>query len=100
MPTGKRPRLPDGMNRTRGSVGLIGAFTYLLWTRLAGTGAMQYRAFTMIGFLLLAQLLFGVLFGGGLEWVADLTGFVTGFALSFVVAPGGWAQVRDRLRQR
>ena len=43
---------------------------------------------------------FGLLFGGGWEWVADLTGFATGFLLSFVVSPGGWARVRDKIRQR
>jgi membrane associated rhomboid family serine protease len=32
--------------------------------------------------------------------VADLSGFVTGFVLSFVVSPGGWARVREKIRQR
>jgi membrane associated rhomboid family serine protease len=80
--------------------GLIGAFTFLLWVRLAATGANQYRAFTLIGLLLAVQLLFGLLFGGGFEWVADLAGFATGFLMSFVVSPGGWARVRARLRER
>ncbi len=80
--------------------GLIGAFTFLLWVRLAGTGVNQFRAFSMIGFLLFVQLIFGVLFGGGWEWVADLSGFVAGFVLSFVVSPGGFGRVRERLRQR
>lgn len=80
--------------------GLIGAFTFLLWVRLAGTGVNQFRAFTMIGFLLGVQLLFGVLFGGGWDWVADIAGFVAGFFLSFVVSPGGFGRVRERLRQR
>ncbi|MEY4697689.1 MAG: hypothetical protein RIT14_2117, partial [Pseudomonadota bacterium] len=39
-------------------------------------------------------------FGGGYEWVADLAGFATGFALSFVVSPGGWRRVVAKLRQR
>ena len=80
--------------------GLIGAFTFLLWVRLAGTGVNQFRAFSMIGFLLIVQLIFGVLFGGGWEWVADLSGFAAGFFLSFIVSPGGFGRVRDRLRQR
>lgn len=80
--------------------GLIGAFTFLIWMRLAAQGANRFRAFTMIGFLLGAQLLFGLLFGGGWEWVADLAGFATGFLLSFVVSPGGWRSVVARLRQR
>ncbi len=80
--------------------GLIGAFTFLLWTRLAETGGPQSRAFLLIGFLMGIQLLFGLLFGGGLDWVADLAGFFAGFLLSFVVSPGGWARVMERLRQR
>lgn len=80
--------------------GLIGGFTFLLWVNLAAVGANKYRAFTMIGFLLGVQLVFGLLFGGGWEWVADIAGFVTGFVLSFVVSPGGWVRVKDKLRQR
>lgn len=80
--------------------GLIGAFTFLLWVGLAAQGANKLRAFSMIGFLLGVQLLFGVLFGGGWEWLADIAGFAAGFGLSFVVSPGGWARVVARLRQR
>jgi membrane associated rhomboid family serine protease len=80
--------------------GLIGAFTFLLWVRLAGTGAKQYRAFTLIGMLMFVQLVFGVLFGGGWDWVAEIAGFAAGFFLSFVVSPGGWGRVMARLRQR
>ncbi len=83
-----------------GDYGLIGAFTFLLWVRLAGTGSKQYRAFTMIGFLMLAQLLFAVVVGGNPYWVAELGGFAAGFLLSFVVSPGGWGRVMARLRRR
>lgn len=80
--------------------GLIGAFTFLLWVRLAGTGNQQYRAFTLIGMLLAMQLLFGLLFGGGMQWVAEVAGFATGFFASFIVSPGGLNRVMTRLRQR
>lgn len=80
--------------------GLIGGFTFLLWVNLAAVGANKFRAFTLIGFLLGFQLLFGLLFGGGYEWVADVAGFATGFALSFVVSPGGWGRVMAKIRQR
>jgi len=80
--------------------GLIGAFTFLLWSRAAGTGESQMRAFSLIGMLMGIQLLFGALFGGGWDWVAELSGFVVGFGLSFLVRPGGWGRVRARLRSR
>ncbi|MBJ2152250.1 rhomboid family intramembrane serine protease [Paracoccus sp. IB05] len=83
-----------------GVYGLIGAFTFLLWVQLIGTGSNGYRAFTLIGMLLFVQLLFGVLFGGGFEWIAEVAGFAAGFALSFLVSPGGWGRVRARLRNR
>lgn len=80
--------------------GLIGGFTFLLWVKLAAVGANRYRAFSLIGFLLGVQLIFGLLFGGGWEWVADIVGFVTGFLMSFVISPGGFSRVLDKLRQR
>ena len=80
--------------------GLIGAFTYILWGRMGAAGQNQLAAFRLIGFLLGLQLLFGVVFGGGLEWVAELAAFVFGFAVSTVLAPGGWSALLDRLRQR
>lgn len=83
-----------------GDYGLIGAFTYLLWGRLSGTGRTQYRAFSMIAMLMLAQLLFSLVVGGNPWWVAELGGFGAGFVLSFVVSPGGWARLRARLRRR
>ncbi|MVO17227.1 rhomboid family intramembrane serine protease [Parasedimentitalea huanghaiensis] len=79
--------------------GLIGAFTYLLWRSLALVGAQQSRAFTLIAFLMGIQLLFGLLFGGQKDWVADLAGFATGFGLSFFLAPGGWARIRSNIRR-
>lgn len=78
--------------------GLIGAFTYLLWRSLALVGANQARAFSLIAFLMGIQLIFGLFFGGGKDWVADIAGFATGFGLSFFVAPGGWARMRGRIR--
>ena len=80
--------------------GLIGAFTFLIWTRLALVGANRLRAFSLIGMLLAIQLVFGLLFGGGWDWVADITGFATGFLLSFVVSPGGFRRVVEMIRQR
>lgn len=80
--------------------GLIGAFTWLLWRRLSVVGANQARAFTMIAVLMGVQFLFGLIGGGtSPDWIADLAGFGCGFALSFVVSPGGWTRLMARLRQ-
>lgn len=80
--------------------GLIGAFTFMLFTNLSRVGANKFRAFSLIGALLFFQLVFGVLFGAGWDWVADVAGFAAGFLLSFVVSPGGFRRVMDQLRQR
>lgn len=80
--------------------GLIGAFTFVLWVGARVTGANQMRAFSMIGFLLGVQVVFGVAFGGGTDWVADVAGFVAGFALSFAVNPAGWTKLVGGLRGR
>ena len=79
--------------------GLIGAFTWLLWRKLSLVGENQSRAFSLIAMLMGIQLLFGLLFGGTLDWVADLAGFATGFGLSFFLAPGGWARIVGRIRR-
>jgi membrane associated rhomboid family serine protease len=80
--------------------GLIGAYTFTLWLRLGALGENQMRAFTLIGFLMGIQLLFGLLFGGTRDWVADVAGFLTGFVSCFILAPGAWRLLLARLRQR
>ncbi|MEQ9258939.1 MAG: rhomboid family intramembrane serine protease [Roseovarius sp.] len=95
--------LPEGpglIGAFPGVYGLIGGFTCLLWLRLGEIGEQQIRAFTLIGFLLGLQLLFGLLFGGGPDWVADVAGFCAGFLVSFVLVPGGWGRLREKLQQR
>ncbi|WP_299888764.1 rhomboid family intramembrane serine protease [uncultured Ruegeria sp.] len=79
--------------------GLIGAFTWLLWRKLSLVGENQARAFQLIAVLMGIQLLFGLIFGGTSDWVADLGGFATGFLLSFFLAPGGWARMVGRIRR-
>ncbi|MCK0095158.1 rhomboid family intramembrane serine protease [Yoonia sp. F2084L] len=80
--------------------GLIGAYTYALWLRLGNAGENQIMAFRLIGFLLLIQLIFGLIFGGNSQWIAELTGFFSGFVMSAVLAPGGWSSLVARLRER
>ena len=90
-----------------GAYGLIGAFTFLLWARLAETGGPRGHAFLVIGMLVAIQLAFSIV-GGFLtgateinrDWVADLAGFAVGFCLTVLLSPGGWDRVKERLRQR
>ncbi|MFW2589193.1 rhomboid family intramembrane serine protease [Sagittula sp. SSi028] len=79
--------------------GLIGGFSYLLWVRLGQEGAPQMRAFSLIGMLMAMRLVFGLLFGTDDSWIADLAGFVAGFALAIVMVPGGLARIRGLLRR-
>ncbi|KIN75098.1 Rhomboid family protein [Sulfitobacter noctilucae] len=80
--------------------GLIGGYSFVMWRQLAGTGAQQYRAFSLIAFLMGIQLIWGIFFEVGTQWVAELIGFFVGFGLCFLFAPGEWARVRDSLRRR
>jgi len=87
---------------------LIGAYSFILWTRATATGGNRLHAFRLIGFLLGFQIVlsvgtlvwYGSELGGNWTWVAEMAGFVTGFVLSFAVSPGGWQRVLARVRQR
>ena len=80
--------------------GLIGAYTYALWLKMGKAGENQLMAFRLIGFLLMIQLVFGLMFGGNSMWISELSGFFAGFALATVMAPGGWTRLLLRLRTR
>ena len=89
-----------------GDYGLIGAYSFLLWVRLAGRGDNQLRAFRLIGFLLGLQVIiavvgiaaYGIEQGTTWDFVAEIAGFVAGFLLAFVVSPGGFVRVLAKLR--
>jgi len=83
-----------------GVYGLIGAFSFIRWINLGVAGENQMRAFGLIGMLLAIQLIFATLQGNYGDVVADLSGFVTGFLLSFLVSPGGWRRLLGRMRRR
>lgn len=80
--------------------GLIGAYTFVIWMRLGQTGESQLAAFRLIGFLLGLQLFYGVVFGASPRWIAELAGFVAGFGIAPLLAPGGWQAFLGRLRDR
>ena len=80
--------------------GLIGSYTFMLWLSYPAAGRSRLSAFQLIAFLLGIQLLFGLIFGGNKDWVADIGGFAAGFLLSFTVVPGAISRMMDKLRQR
>jgi membrane associated rhomboid family serine protease len=83
--------------------GLLGAYTWGLWRKADATGRARLMAFRLVALLLFLQLFFRLTFGGGNEWIADLGGFLAGFALSFLVAPDAPDRLRswrDRARDR
>jgi membrane associated rhomboid family serine protease len=83
-----------------GAFGLIGAFTFVLWVRLGQQGGESWRAFNLIGLMMLVRLFFGIFFGTSPDWVADIAGFAAGFLLSFVLVPGGPGKLIAYLRAR
>ncbi|WP_295314551.1 rhomboid family intramembrane serine protease [Roseobacter sp.] len=79
--------------------GLIGGYSFVMWVRLGATGEQQLRAFSLIAMLMGLQLIFGVFFGPTTQWVADLAGFVFGFAASALLVPGGMTRLIRALRR-
>ncbi|MCJ7871339.1 rhomboid family intramembrane serine protease [Phaeobacter sp. J2-8] len=82
-----------------GVYGIIGGFTLLLWRQLGAEGGQQMRAFSLIGMLLAIRLVFSLLYGADSTWAADFAGFVGGFAMSILLAPGGWTAFLARIRR-
>lgn len=80
--------------------GLIGGYTFILRAKLVAEGGQQSQAFVLIGFLLGIQLIFGLLYGSGPDWIAEIAGFAAGYGLSHILRPGGWRAMLARFRQR
>lgn len=80
--------------------GLIGGYTYMMWYQFGQQGENQWRAFRLIAFLLTFQLVFGIIFGGGRSWTAEVAGFVGGLTVAPLVAPGGVQAMLERIRRR
>ncbi|KEJ89077.1 rhomboid family intramembrane serine protease [Sulfitobacter donghicola] len=80
--------------------GLIGGYSFLMWRRLGATGGQQMQAFSLIAMLMGLQLVWSLFSSVGYGWVAEFSGFVCGFFLSFLCAPGEWARILRKMRQR
>jgi membrane associated rhomboid family serine protease len=84
--------------------GLIGAYTYTIWKNAKETGGNQLIAFRIVIVLMCLQLVWVGLgeliegFRGRPTWVANLSAFAAGFAISTLAAPGGWTGFLRRIR--
>lgn len=82
--------------------GLLGAYTWMLWLKAGATGVSRLKAFKLAGLLFGFQLAYQMFFLIGYDqpfsatayqWVGRSGGFITGFLLSFVLAPDGRQRV-------
>ena len=82
--------------------GLLGAFTWMLWLKAGATGDSRVNAFRLAGLLFAFQLVYQIFAliaydqsfaATSSQWVGRLVGFITGFLLSFVLAPDGRARI-------
>jgi membrane associated rhomboid family serine protease len=83
--------------------GLIGAFTWILFTDARGKGGNGLSAFALIGFFMFIQLVYKILFDTVNDWLAELLAFFVGFALSYVLGPDARRRLRgflNRVRAR
>lgn len=69
--------------------GLIGAFTFVLFSRSEGLLSQQFRAFKLLGILILINISFSLFQDGPPLWVAELCGAITGFISAAIIHPGG-----------
>ena len=69
--------------------GLIGAFTFVLFSRTEGLLSQQLAAFRLLGALMVINIGFSLLQNGPPLWVAELSGAVTGFVSAAIIHPGG-----------
>ena len=69
--------------------GLIGAFTFVLFSRTEGLLSQQLAAFRLLGALMVINIGFSLLQNGPPLWVAELSGAITGFVSAAIIHPDG-----------
>ena len=79
--------------------GLVGAFTFVLFSRSEGLLSQQLTAFRLLGILMLINIGFSLLQDGPPIWVAELCGAVTGFISAAIIYPGGVRVIVNKFRQ-
>ncbi len=73
--------------------GLLGLYTWSLWINAEPGTSERWQAFRLVGLLTTLQLLALAIYGRGSNLLGELSCFVLGFVVAFVVGPGS----RERL---
>ena len=83
-----------------GVYGLVGGYSYVMWQQIGAKGGQQMQAFSLIAMLMVLQLVWSIFGEVGNAWVSELSGFAVGFACCFLFAPGEFARLKARIRER
>lgn len=79
--------------------GLIGAFSFVLFTRAGGMLTHQLRAFQLLGVLMVLNWIFTLFFGAANTWIAELAAALFGFATAALLRPGGVQILLNKIRR-
>ncbi|MDB2516919.1 rhomboid family intramembrane serine protease, partial [Planktomarina temperata] len=79
--------------------GLIGGFSFVLFSRAEGLLSHQLRAFRMLGLLMAINISFSLFSSGPPLWVAELCAAVAGFISAALIQPGGLASLVAKFRR-
>ena len=83
-----------------GVYGFLGLLTWALWVQAEELGVNPYTAFRLVGILVGIQIIFILIDGRWDSLFAEVAGFAAGFGLAIVLAPGGIARLKARMRDR
>tara|TARA_B100000780_G_scaffold276762_1_gene246000 strand:- start:709 stop:1389 length:681 start_codon:yes stop_codon:yes gene_type:complete len=79
--------------------GLIGAFSFVLFSRSEGLLSQQLMAFRLLGILMGINISFSLLQEGPPIWVAEFCGAITGFISAAIIHPGGIRVIASKFRR-
>ena len=86
-----------------GVYGLIGAFSWILFTNARNEGKSVLPAFRLIAFFMTIQLIYKIVYDTNNQWLAELCAYGVGFGMSYLLAPGArrrFESYLDRMRDR
>mgnify|MGYP003334777884 FL=1 len=82
-----------------GVYGLLGAHAFLRWVAFRAAKQPSLQAFSLVGFLVVIQIVFAFSLGNTWVWVAELSGAIIGFLICFFVAPVGFQRILQVIRR-